>query len=676
MWPFALLIFFSAFLLFQVQPLISKFILPWFGGSASVWLVAMLFFQVFLLLGYLYSFIINHFKFKTQKYIHLVLILLTFLTLPIIPSIALKPIDSTFPVIKIIILLALTVGLPYFVLSTTGPLLQAWYARKYPQKNPYILYVLSNAGSLLALITFPFIFEPLFDSVHQAWLWSGAFVVFGLGVGILVWSKFKSLPAAIVKSETVQKVGVRKTILWILFPALASAAFLAVTNHICLDIATIPFLWILPFCLYLITFIFTFADEIFYQKIIYFVLLICLLFISPFLVFNNEIGSFGLSFQLISYSLILFIACMVCHGELYRLRPASNLLTRYYLMIAIGGALGGLFVAVLAPLIFTAYWDLLVVLFITVLVVAGLYFNSVKEKSTAKERQFIYLASFLLIVFFSYYAYSIKLKSWVGTVAAERNFYGTLHVKESLANDEGAKRRFLLHGVTLHGEEVIKNDKTIPAISYYSEKTAVALLLQKIIKADSREIGVVGLGTGTLAYYGQKNDIFTFYEINQAVIDYAHKYFSYLKDSSAQIKTVLGDARLSLEKEPDVKFDLLVLDAFSSDAIPVHLLTEEAFELYSKKIKETGAIVVHISNRYLDLAPVIKAVADKHGFGFVLVDTPKNEANLSYRAVWLIVTKNEDILQSEELKPYITEKEIKKIKPWTDHFSNLFTILN
>jgi len=676
MWLFALLIFFSAFLLFQVQPLISKFILPWFGGSASVWLVAMLFFQVFLLLGYLYSFIINHFKFKTQKYIHLALILLTFLTLPIIPSIALKPIDSTFPVLKIILLLALTVGLPYFVLSTTGPLLQAWYVRKYPQKNPYILYVLSNAGSLLALITFPFIFEPLFDSVHQAWLWSGAFVVFGLGVGILVWSRFKSLPAAIVKSEPIQKVGVKKTILWILFPALASAAFLAVTNHICLDIATIPFLWILPFCLYLLSFIFTFADEVFYSKTFYVVLLVCLLFISPFLVFNNEIGRLGLLFQVLSYSLILLVTCLICHGELYRLRPSSNLLTRYYLMIAIGGAIGGLFVAVVAPLIFTAYWDLLVVLFTTVLVIAVLYFNSLKSKLTVKERRLICFAAFLLVIFFAYYSYGVKVKSWAGNVAAERNFYGTLHVRESEPNDMGSKRRFLLHGVTLHGEEIIQGGKVFPALSYYSEKTVPSLLLQKIIKTDSREVGIVGLGTGTLSYFGQKNDVFTFYEINQAVIDYAHNYFSYLKESQAEIKTVLGDARLSLEKEPDAKFDVLVLDAFSSDAIPVHLLTEEAFEIYLKKIKETGSIAVHISNRYLDLEPVVKAAADKYNLGFVLIDTPADNTKFTYKTKWILLTKNDTILKSEELKPYINEKEIRKIKPWTDHFSNLFTILN
>ena len=675
MWPFALLVFFSAFLLFQVQPLISKFILPWFGGSASVWLVAMLFFQIFLLLGYLYSFIVNHFKFKTQKYIHLILILLTIFTLPIIPSLSMRPTDSTFPVLKIILLLTLTVGLPYFVLATTGPLLQAWYVRKYPQKNPYILYALSNVGSLLALITFPFVVEPLFDSFWQAWAWSGAFVVFGLGVGVLLWSKFKKAPTEPTKLETPQKVGFSKTLLWILFPALASAGFLAVTNHICLDVATIPFLWILPFCIYLITYILSFADGDFYVKKIYIPLLIILLFTCPFLVFNNGIGGLGLLFQILSYSLILFVVCMVCHGELYRLRPASNLLTRYYLMMSVGGAIGGLFVAILAPLVFTAYWELPIVLFITTLLITIKHINKIGVKATATERKLIYTALVILIIFFAYFVYSIQYKSEKGNIAVGRNFYGVLRVKESLVTDKGVLKRTLLNGVTLHGDEFRKDGVSFPAMSYYSEKTVAGLLLEKIIKKDYREIGLVGLGTGTLAYYGQPNDTFTFFEINQAVIDYAEKYFFYLHNTKAQVKMVLGDARLSLEKEPDKQYDLLVLDAFSSDAIPVHLLTDEAFQLYLNKIHEDGAIVVHVSNRYLDLAPVVKAVADKYGLGFVQVLTPEDKEKYSYTSDWILLTKNQSILNNQELLPYVTQKNVKKVKAWTDHFSDLFTIL-
>jgi len=676
MWLFASLIFLSAFLLFQVQPLISKFILPWFGGSASVWLVAMVFFQLVLLLGYLYSYLLNHFKFKTQKIVHLVLILVTISTLPIIPNSALKPLDSSWPTLRILFVLLVTVGLPYFALSTTGPLLQAWYVRKYQHKNPYILYALSNVGSLIALVSFPFLFEPFFSNIKQAWIWSIVFVVFGIGVGILVWKQLRGTLAE--KAEEVvahERISLGRTILWIMLPALASAAFLAVTNHICLDVATIPFLWILPFSLYLLSFILTFLDEIFYKKMFFFILLLASLVGSPLLVFNNAIGTLGIGFQLFSYSLILFTICMVCHGELYRLRPAPKLLTCYYLMIAIGGALGGIFVAIVAPLVFKAYWELPIVLFTTNILLGVLQIQKLKGRTTARERRFLISGIICLSVFFAFYFYCIQRKADIGVINNERNFYGVLRVIERETQTAGIYKRYLLHGVTLHGEELVRGDKVMPSFSYYSEKTGLGLLLQKVMMQPNREVGLVGLGTGTSAYYGRTGDNFTFFDINPTVVDFATKYFSYLGNSLANIKTILGDARLSLEKEPDKKYDVLALDAFSSDAIPVHLLTEEAFDLYRDKLKDSGVIAVHISNRYLDLAPVVKAAAEKNGFKCLYVYTKQDDNKTYYGADWILVTKNEAVIKSEELKPFLGEREVRDIRPWTDHFSNLFTIL-
>ncbi len=677
MWPFAFIIFFSAFLLFQVQPLISKFILPWFGGSASVWLVAMLFFQLLLLLGYLYSFILNHFKVKTQKYVHLFLIFVTLLTLPIIPEAEWKPIDSSWPAIKIIVILFLTVGLPYFVLSTTGPLLQAWYVRKNPAKNPYILYALSNAGSLIGLISFPFLFEPFLDSFTQAWFWSGGFLLFGLAVFVLVFKKLKALPEKLFIETAKENIKPLRLALWIIFPALASAIFLAVTNHICLDVATIPFLWILPFSLYLLTFIITFADPYFYKRGFYIAASLFCLAVVPFLVFYREIVSFDISLQVVSYLLVLFVTCMTCHGELYRLKPKAESLTYYYLMIAIGGALGGLFVSVIAPLIFTAYWELPFCILALLVVICLKHFgsNGFKTEVSYKNRKVIIICFILLCVFFIGYIIYAQKSGAKRTIAAQRNFYGTLRVEDIDSREVGKQERYLLYGSTVHGNSLREQGKDIPYLGYYAEGSGVGVLMEEIINTPNREVALIGLGTGTLAYYGNEGDNFTFYEINPAVLPYAEQYFSYLKESRAKINHVLGDARLSLEKEPNNKFDSLVLDAFSSDSIPVHLLTKEAFEMYLKKMKEKSVMAVHISNRHLDLTPVLRALADYFDLDMAIISAPKDEAKKRHNSTWILLAKDKSILHSRELDALYTKEAVKSINIWTDHYSNLFKIL-
>jgi len=686
---YAVTIFTGAFLLFQVQPLIGKYVLPWFGGGPGVWTTCMLFFQVLLLGGYAYAhFSSRWLKPRRQALVQLALLAAALALLPITPNDSWKPQGGGNPTVQILALLAVCIGLPYFVLSATGPLVQHWFSRGKPGASPYRLYSLSNVGSLLALVSYPFYFETHFTRHTQAGLWAGGLAVYAVACGFCVvrlwqaegqapkpetpgWESQRA-PQSAVASST---VGVPPStpsrldrVLWLLLPACASVLLLATTNKICLDLAVIPFLWVLPLALYLLSFIICFDSPRWYRRV-------------PFgLALGVALGwvcrkLFQQSQAIDSFVAGLFICCMVCHGELYRLKPDPRHLTGYYLMIAAGGALGGLFVAVVAPLIFTDYFDLH-----WGLMLCGVLFLVVCLRSVRRAR-FAWLgwagcglwAAGMVALGVALWAQAHQFGG--GRVYRARNFYGVLTVLRQDRSDLHFLE--LMHGRIKHGLQFLDPVRAAWPTAYYHERSGVGLALSAL-PGGNRRIGVVGLGAGTLAAYGQAGDTLRFYEINPDVVRLANSPFTYRAHSQGKVEVVLGDARLSLERERPQNFDLLVLDAFNSDAIPVHLLTEQAFGVYERHIKTNGIIAVHISNGCLNLEPVVIHLARRFNYESVIVDfrgTPDQWWNPD--STWALLSRNEELIDSpaicERARP--AQAAAGTVPLWTDDFASLFQII-
>ena len=700
MFVYALTIFTGAFLLFQVQPLIGKYILPWFGGATGVWTTCMLFFQMLLLGGYAYAhFTSRWLKPRRQAIVHLALLVAALALLPITPSDSWKPDGGGNPTLQILALLVVSLGLPYFVLAATSPLLQHWFSRTHPGVSPYRLYALSNVGSLLALISYPVYFETHFTRKAQAALWGWGLVLYAVGCGfcaIKLWqakgvecrvssdkggkSEMRSQASATLNSLSRRSEGKAdqpstfNPLLWLLLPACASVLLLATTNRMCQEVAVIPFLWVLPLALYLLSFIICFDSPRWYRRSVFIPALmaswgVCWLFFT---------GSAALVYlQLSVYSTGLFICCMVCHGELYRIRPDPRYLTGFYLMIAAGGALGGLFVTIIAPLIFTDYFELQWGL----LLCGGLLLVMVCRPNQVPKRPKLwrYIAGVLGL---GLAAFGIML--WQQAHPADsskiyksRNFYGVLTVNSK--RDGGPDWYFELHhGYTLHGMQFVDPSRAAWPTTYYIEKSGVGLAMHAL-PAGHRRIGLVGLGAGTLAAYAQAGDDFHFYEINPEVERIATSRFSYLTNCPAKVEVTLGDARLSLEREPPQNFDLLVLDAFNSDAIPVHLVTKEAFTIYERHLKTNGIIAVHVSNRNLNLEPVMYNIARQFNYHAVTVDyDPPSQQWWQMRSIWILFSHGGEFIDSAALRvaarPPRTDSA--SIPLWTDDFSSLFQILH
>ena len=689
MFAFGLSIFTGAFLLFLVQPLIAKFILPWFGGSPAVWTTCMLFFQVLLLGGYAYAHFSNtRLKPRQQALLHLILLALALLVLPITPSETWKPTEATNPTWRILLLLLVNLGLPYLVLSATGPLMQAWFSRLKPGVSPYRLYALSNVGSLLALLGYPLFVEPNLSRHAQAIMWSIGLGVFALCCGwcaLKVWSGHAhehAGPEAEVLAEVEKPAPANHRWLWFALPACASALLLAVTNKICQDIAVIPFLWVLPLSLYLLTFIISFDNPRWYWRPLW----LPLLAISIGALIWDHRWSAGYSI-LRDVGIFLgsvFVSCLVCHGELYRLRPSARGLTGFYLMISAGGACGGLFVAVVAPAIFHHYIELeICFVLVALLVLAVLFVDRGNWFYGGRPRW----AWTLLVAAFAgigghFYTQARDLLS--DNLEVTRNFYGVLKVYQSFETMEKGDKVVLMHGGTTHGFQYTAENQRRQPTTYYTATSGIGLTMKYHPNKGGRRIGIVGLGAGTLAVYGRTNDYMRIYEINPEVPRIAREHFSFLPDCRATNEVILGDARLSLDREPSQQFDILALDAFSSDAIPVHLLTKECLAIYQRHMKKDGVIAVHISNRYLNLMPIVFELA-KH-FGYRPVMITDNEAedrddtyelNGAYNSDWVLLTHNEEFLNTKQIKNATADKEdySSKIRMWTDEESNLVRIL-
>jgi SAM-dependent methyltransferase len=679
--PFALTIFFSAFLLFQVQPLIAKQILPWFGGSAAVWTTCMLFFQIALLLGYSYAhWLTSKFDPRRQMIVHAGLLCLSLVSLPIIPNAWWKPSGTEDPLLGILGLLAATIGLPYFLLSSTSPLLQAWMARAGTGAIPYRFFALSNLGSMLALLSYPVLVEPTLTNKEQAWSWSIGYGLFAALCGFTAFRASKSstvvrlLAATDGDADAVEAPARGRFLLWIALSASASALLLSVTTHITENVASIPFLWILPLALYLLTFILCFEGSIWYQRIIFLPLFAVSIGALAWGI-GHGFGNLGFREQIAIYTGSLFVCCMVCHGELSRTKPAARYLTGFYLMVSVGGAIGGLFVAFLAPHIFNAFYEFPIAIAGATLAVLAVYFKDQPMLEALRSpRQWIWLASFFMIVYLGRYLYEGERDTADNPVFLGRNFYGALRVNDTKKTVDQDAIRSLTHGTINHGDQFLDPVRRHEPTTYYGHETGIGRAIDELQATGPLKVGVVGLGTGTIAAYSRPFDTYRYYEINPLVLEIAHKYFFYLDDSKAKLDVALGDARLTLEREQPQNFDILAVDAFSSDSIPVHLLTNEAFKLYWKHMKPNGILAIHISNRYLDLGPVVEQEAKALGKPDILITSDDDEAADTSTADWVLVSTNQTAM--EHLSQFSTAIEKKpRLRMWTDDYSNLWQIL-
>ena len=877
---YALTIFISAFLLFQVQPLIGRFILPWFGGGPSIWTSCMLFFQIVLLGGYVYSHVLcSRLSRKAQVGTHLSLLALSVAFLPIAPSESWKPVGDQSPLLQILLLLLVTVGGPYFMLASTGPLMQRWFSQTSPGRSPYRLYALSNVGSLLALLSYPLVFEPWLKLQHQVLSWSFVYVVY---VALAVWCaiqllRHSALPplteTADAEADTpgsdTAAPGWGRMLLWLGLAACGSAMLLATTNQLCIDVATVPFLWVLPLGLYLISFIICFDSPHWYDRRVFGLLLLGCCPMACFAL--HEGPSMEIADQVVIFSVVLFVCCMICHGELVQTRPDPKYLTLFYVLVSAGGALGGVFVALAAPQLFSGYYEYHAALFATcevaliawyvqrvwrqaqsstfwiwtlaasiqVLTVAAWYYVP-KSGSLEDIDRTIYFGIYLLIqtaglaltaayetrkrvivgvwsvasitqlvwligyaqwrfpadvtvsdhiavaagIFVptvaaigllfgikrlreSYRAYALRFTQfaiavlWVGVlwysetvaswqasafavsvcgamalefavqhfcgpqqrsvgsllwlpslalicllgyrlqqiVAADdvdvvhtsRNFYGVLRVTEDEQDDSdefGMPGRYsLLHGQIRHGFQYQDEYWKTQPTTYYGEESGIGIAIELCRHLASEtdqhalRVGVVGLGTGTIAAYGQNDEYFRFYDINSDVRDLSDKYFTYLSDSEARTEVVIGDARIVMERELSIgqsqQFDVLAIDAFSSDAIPIHLLTTECGDIYRKQLRPGGVLAIHISNRFLELDPITRGMAEHLGWHAVRIENDDDDSTGVFSSTWVLLTSSDDFINAPDIQDVDTEwDETDRTLHWTDDYSGLWQVLS
>ena len=665
---FAATIFISSFLLFLVQPLIAKQILPWFGGAASVWTTCLLFFQALLLAGYAYAHAsLRVLRPRAHVTLHVLLLVAGAALLPVIVGPSWKPAGEEEPVLRILLALAATIGLPYFMLSSTGPLVQVWYFNTL-KRIPYRLFSLSNIGSLLALVLYPVAIEPWVSTRAQALGWSAAFAAFVLLCTVSAVLAHRAPrgggTAAAPVDEGPAPRG-RDYARWMVLAGLATFMLLAVSNHITQNVASIPFLWIPPLALYLLSFILCFDHDGWYRPRAFLLLLAIALPGMGWL-----LDSLDLKVAIPSYLAGLFVVCMFCHGEIARQRPSADHLTGFYLMISLGGVLGGLLVAVVAPILLSGYFEL----------GAGLGACAVLvllRRSRAERWAWIAFLPVLGFVLFCVYKQVEDYNK--GALVTARDFYGSLRVFSEAR--EGGELLTLRHGRILHGAQWVEppEKRSLP-VTYYGPQSGLGVALSALRPESPRRLGMVGLGAGTLAAYGKAGDVVRVYEINPHVVDIARSRFHYLEESPARVEIAVADARLSLEREPSQKFDLLAIDAFSGDAIPTHLLSAEALDLYVRHIKPDGAILFHVTNRYLSLAPVVAKLAGSRGLRAVLIsEEPTDEEvdELYYSSSdWVVVTRNEALLAHPEMAKVAKPIEFDEATPlWTDDFNNLVRIL-
>ncbi len=655
-------IFLSAFLLFLVQPVVAKMIVPWFGGSAAVWTTCLLFFQLILLFGYGYAhWLVKRLTPRQQSLVHLSLLGVSLLWLPLGPAVSLKPVGVEEPIGRILLVLGATVGLPYFLLSTTGPLIQAWSARTVAL--PYRLYALSNLASLLALVAYPFAIEPAISLRTQSVVWSVLYLAWVSMAGWLAWQTRAS--AAPEPSEELAP-GWLDQVTWAALAFFPSALLLAVSNHLSQNIAAIPFLWVAPLSIYLLSFVLTFDSSRFYHSEIFrWGLAIVLGGAGYYLV--HEDADNKLKVVLPAFLAGLWIVCMYGHGELAKRKPAPAYLTSFYLMLSLGGALGGLAISILAPMLLRGNYELPIALSAFAVLVALLATRDNWLIATAWGALAIYLGVAAMV-----YIRNTEMESRLIT----RNFFGTMRVRESGKAEDRSLYRTLIHGTINHGEQFFGNSLETSPTTYYGLESGVGLAITKsrMPVHPNLRIGVIGLGVGTLANYGKAGDTVKFYEINPKILEIARTQFTYLRNAQAKIEIAMGDARLSLEREPPQGFDVLVVDAFSSDSIPIHLLTKEAVALMLSHLSPNGILAIHISNKHLNLDPVVHRIGKELGWTALTVENEEEQAMNVFSSDWVLLTRWQAFVNDPMVQRAKLEKKRADVL-WTDDYSNLFRIL-
>lgn len=671
-------IFLSAFLLFLVQPMIAKMILPWFGGASTVWITCIVFFQTTLLAGYAYShYLAGKLRSARQMQVHIILLVLSLFMLPVAVSPDWKPFGDSDPGLRILGLLTVTIGLPFFLLSSTSPLLQAWYARTYTKTLPYRLFALSNFASLLGLLAYPFLIEPHLTLGQQSIIWSICYGVFALlCCSVSYFSRKKEAGSFCEAPETdsfrpmeeqCSPPALKDKVLWLALAACSSLLLVATTDHLLQNIAAIPLFWILPLSIYLLSFTLCFDRNGWYNRKWYFwIVFIALTGMS------YGLGKWGIVTDIrkvmTAYCIGLFVCCMFCHGELAFRKPAPLYLTSFYLHISLGGALGSMFAALAAPHLFSFYFELPIGLILCAVLLFAVNFRRWWVVDVACGALIIRLIV-IAILYMQYFSTSDDIR------IVMRNFYGHQRVVE---NDKGTKSEYrsLMHGSITHGIQFTAPEKKSIPTTYFGTETGVGLAI-KALPESPRRIGIVGLGAGTLAAYARKGDVVRYYEINPQVEYLARREFTFLSDSRGNVDVQLGDGRLLLEQETRQHYDLLVIDVFSGDSVPLHFLTIEAMQLYFSHLKPGGIIAFNVSNLYLDLPPVIEKIArrlDKHAIAIVNQEDPES---LVYQAEWVLVSSDQSVFNTpalQRLRTPITAKP--EMKVWTDNYSNLLQAFN
>ncbi len=667
---YATVTFLSALLLFLLEPIAARQLLPLFGGSAAVWTTCLVFFQCALLAGYSYAHLAaTHLSPRAQAVTHIIVLTAAILSL----EVRLRPNAEAVtwhPILALLWLLTATIGLPFLVLASTSPLLQSWHARASQQNRPpWWLYALSNAGSLLALLLYPSIIEPSLALRSQVLLWDAGFCIFAALCGAVALQHRRS-PAASLASiaPEPESTALSKTWpLWILLPACASMLLCAVTDHLGENIASIPLLWIVPLAAYLLSFIVAFTSDRAWPRFLSVRMLALTLAIFAYLLYTSR-TALPLQISIPVYTAALFFACLYCHAELYRLRPSAAALTRYYLLISLGAALGAIWVGVVAPNIFHANHDLAIA---TILLAATALVASWHSGWIAR---LVWTAAAIALIYVAFFQAKVLGED---TLVELRSFYGSLRVTETHLPPEAETTRTLYHGRIQHGTQLFGNGLRTQPSSYYAHNSGVGLALDLCCDDRPRRIGVVGLGTGTLAAYGKPGDEITFYEIDPLVERLARALFTYLRDSHATVHIVPGDARLSIARDKtSSSYDVLVLDAFSGDAIPIHLLTAQAIALYRRHLQPGGVLAIHISSQYLDLAPQLALQAQNAGLQAVMIHSDADDARGIFSADWVLMTADQDLLNRPEIANAAQSlRQIPGLRLWTDDYSSLLPLL-
>lgn len=740
--PFAIAIFLGAFLLFLVQPLIGRFVLPWFGGSPGIWSVCLLFFQSALFLGYSYAHVLARLRpVSRQIGLHLGLLAGALLWLPPIPDAPPAAIAAATPIPELLMLLTTSIGPLFVLLAATGPLVQRWFHRAHPSRSPYPLYAWSNLGSLLALLAYPLGLEPFFSRSTQAGMWSIGFGLFGLVIGGCALRLFKvgSVAPSVSPAppSVAAKVTWRDRLPWLLGAALGTALLAATTAAISADVAPVPFLWIAPITIYLLSFVVTFSERSWYRPPLWAAALTLLAAISLDLrIFGTQVI---FSQFLISHLLALAVAGVICHGELYRTRPHPAQLTDFYLTLAGGGALGTLWVALISPGLFSTDIDFpilwsgliaftawqcwrrrdhraLLMLWVgqgaALIVVPGLrptesssHWENVIGVTTGQPALTVMTllglggavwqtrrrapstapglaAAVGIVLLAGYYYLPSALRVPPGTVASLRSFHGVITVVDHTHADDRANARFMAHGTTTHGIQLTHPDYRGYPTSYYTPEGGIGRALSRRNQTPGRHIGVLGLGVGTLAVYGMPGDTLRFYEIDPHVITVAHEYFDFLANSPARIDVKLGDGRLLLEAEVRAntlpRYDLLVLDAFSGDAVPIHLLTEEAFAIYLARLAPRGVLAINVSNRVIDLRRAIEGNAHRAQLHLAhLIHHPDTDDWWQFSSEWLLLARERSVLDTPAITDWtgLAAPETLGGPVWTDEFASLLPML-